>query len=354
MNKASLSLFILRPLLLGVVCMATQSLLAQKLICEGEKDAKSVSIKMKDGVPSARVIVESKLYLTYKSNMNDLNGSTINRGNNNGINTDTLYFFPNAADNKRRITITAKGYPSVVLPFTFSPKETYRYIVFDAATQGSSLSSIEQGDPNAYYDMAVKYERGEGNFPKDTEQAILWYEKAARSGHKEAIATLATLYDKQVDPDPDEQEIERMNREILNLLGGDISSSTTTSSSTPPTPAVSQPVATPYYNVSIGDAQEDGVVFYINADQSGYKLFKVLNNWSGRNYSAASAQCGELGDGWRMVNKSDIQQIVSRFRNKIGSSVWLSDGAVYEMSSGTIRTNVAKHSALLVVAVKEI
>lgn len=353
MNKASISLFILRSLLLGVVCIATQSLLAQKLICEGEKDAKSVSIKMKDGVPSARVIVESKLLLTYKSNMNDLNSATIQRGSSHGINADTLYFFVNPSDNKRRITITATGYPSVVLPFTFSPKETYRYIVFDAATQGSSLSSIEQGDPNAYYDMAVKYERGEGNFPKDIEQAILWYEKAARAGHKEAITTLATLYDKQVDPDPDEQEIERMNREILNLLGGDVSSSTT-ASSTPSTPVVSQPVATPYYNVSIGDTKEDGIVFYVNADQSGYKLFKVLNNWGGRNYSAASAQCGALGNGWRMVNKSDIQQIVSRFRNKIGSSVWLSDGAVYEMSSGSIRNNVAKHSALLVVAVKEI
>lgn len=132
--------------LLILACFVSMTLSAQKkLEAEGGKEEKSVSIKMKDNKPSSRIIIESTYPLVYKSNMGDVSVENIARGVANGINVDTIYFYLNADDNKRVITISSDGYSSVKLNVQLLPKETYRYLVFD---------------PNEKYTYQGNYDKG--------------------------------------------------------------------------------------------------------------------------------------------------------------------------------------------------
>lgn len=121
---------------------------AQTLKTQGGRDEMSVSTAVKNGVPSARVIIQSPLKLNYKSNMADLTSEDIVRGYANEFNVDTLYFYIVEGDNKRRLTISADGYASETLPFHFAAKQTYKYLIFDpdansnGAPQSANLQSL--------------------------------------------------------------------------------------------------------------------------------------------------------------------------------------------------------------------
>ena len=47
---------------------------------------------------------------------------------------------------------------------------------------------------NSQFNLALLYHKGDG-VPRDYEQAINWYSKAAKAGHSNALYNLATLYD---------------------------------------------------------------------------------------------------------------------------------------------------------------
>lgn len=180
-------------LLIASICTSAYS---QRLEAQGDKDEKSVSIKMRGELPSSRVIVESSLKLSYKSNMGDLSESEIGRGVANSINSDTLYFYLPVEDNKRRVTISADGFSSVILSFSFQPKETYRYVIFDPSKYNSNddFSALSKGDSEAQFTMGKNYDLGTGGFDQNEKEAIVWYRKAAEQGYSEAQYTLGLKY----------------------------------------------------------------------------------------------------------------------------------------------------------------
>ncbi len=90
------------------VCVFTNNAMAQWLEAKSEKDERSISIKVKDGVPSSRIIVSSSLPLSYSSNMGDVTNDNVGYGVVNGINSDTIYFYL-VDDYKRTLTIMAEG-----------------------------------------------------------------------------------------------------------------------------------------------------------------------------------------------------------------------------------------------------
>lgn len=137
MKKASLILLCF----LNVLTIYAQ----KKLEVEGSQEQKSVSTKIKDGVTSSRVIIESEFPLTYKSNMGDITNENVVKGILNSIYVDTIYFFLQPDDNKRVITISTDGYSSVKLSLQLNSKETYRYNVFD---------------PNMKYTFQGNYDKG--------------------------------------------------------------------------------------------------------------------------------------------------------------------------------------------------
>ena len=53
--------------------------------------------------------------------------------------------------------------------------------------------AANNGDAEAQFEMAVRYEQGQG-VTKDFARAIGWYRKAAEGGHAEAQSTLGWFY----------------------------------------------------------------------------------------------------------------------------------------------------------------
>src|SRR6056300_1423521 len=56
------------------------------------------------------------------------------------------------------------------------------------------ISKAELGDVNAQIRLAIKYYFGQG-IPKDNEQAVYWFTKAAKQGDTDAQYLLGTMYD---------------------------------------------------------------------------------------------------------------------------------------------------------------
>ncbi len=126
-------------ILLISLCFCIESAMAQTLTVEQRNaGVLSVSRREKDGVPSSRVIIQSPLKLSYKSNMDSK--LDIAKGYNNGLNVDTLYFYVSDNNNKRLLTISSYGYPSEIVKLTLTPKSTDYYYVFDP-NKGKSSSS---------------------------------------------------------------------------------------------------------------------------------------------------------------------------------------------------------------------
>ncbi|MFI3304059.1 MAG: tetratricopeptide repeat protein [Rikenellaceae bacterium] len=181
-------------LAVSLICVHANQAVAQWLEVKNEKDERSISIKVKDGVPSSRVIVSSSFPLSYSSNMGDITNESVGYGVVNGLNSDTLYFYLAPDDCKRRITISAEGYPSVVVPVTLGPKETYRCFVFDPNKQNEEATPSEVNTSHWQYAMAQNFDFGRDGFNEDQVEAINWYEKAAEQGHGLAQVTLGVKY----------------------------------------------------------------------------------------------------------------------------------------------------------------
>ncbi len=105
-----------------------------------------VSRRLKGGVPSASVIIESTVPLNYTTNMEDIESGDMRRGMANGIHSDTMYFFLTTATGKTRsIIITAQGYPEVVIPFKYESKKTFKYLVFDPLERNTFKGNYDKG-----------------------------------------------------------------------------------------------------------------------------------------------------------------------------------------------------------------
>lgn len=61
---------------------------------------------------------------------------------------------------------------------------------YDEAT-AKWTEAARAGDANAQYNLGVMWENGLGSMPKDADQAMEWYLKAARRGHLVAMVALA-------------------------------------------------------------------------------------------------------------------------------------------------------------------
>jgi hypothetical protein len=56
----------------------------------------------------------------------------------------------------------------------------------------------EDGDPEAQYQLAIRYESGAG-VKRDYPQALHWFTEAANSGHLMAMKSLADIYTRGLD-----------------------------------------------------------------------------------------------------------------------------------------------------------
>ncbi len=54
-------------------------------------------------------------------------------------------------------------------------------------------NSAERGDPDAQWQMAIRYHDGEG-VPQDDTEAMKWFERAAEQGHVDAQSPLGAYY----------------------------------------------------------------------------------------------------------------------------------------------------------------
>ncbi len=176
------------------ICAFSNSATAQLLEAKSELDERAISIKVKDGVPSSRVIVSSSFALSYSSNMGDLAAKDVGSGIVNGLNSDTLYFYLMPDDPKRIVTISTDGYPSIDVPFTFSPKETYRCLIYDPNKKSEEEASPAANTSNWQYMMAQNFDFGRDGFNVDEVESLNWYEKAAEQGHGLAQVTLGVKY----------------------------------------------------------------------------------------------------------------------------------------------------------------
>ncbi len=175
-----------------MLCLYSNNVAAQWLEVKNEKDERSISIKVRNGVPSSRVIVSSSLPLSYSSNMGDVTNETVGYGVVNGLNSDTVYFYL-VDDYKRTLTISAEGYPPVSVPLVLGPKETYRCLVYDP-NKKSEEASPEADAANWQYQMALNFDLGREGFNADQKEALEWYSKAAEQGHGLAQVALGVKY----------------------------------------------------------------------------------------------------------------------------------------------------------------
>lgn len=56
------------------------------------------------------------------------------------------------------------------------------------------IAKARQGDPQAEYELGLRYESGAWDVNKDNKQAMLWITKAANAGNRIAMKTLADIY----------------------------------------------------------------------------------------------------------------------------------------------------------------
>jgi TPR repeat protein len=71
---------------------------------------------------------------------------------------------------------------------------------------GDELEKLaNEGDLEAQYQLALRYETGAWGVFQDDKKALFWFERAARAGHTGAIASLVHVYERGllgVKPDP--------------------------------------------------------------------------------------------------------------------------------------------------------
>ncbi len=130
-------------LLLGVLLLLCAHItMAQKLEVEGGLDDRSVSKLMRDGVASSRVIIQSNVKLSYSTNMGDDLEGNIGSGELNGLLVDTLYFFMDPFDTRRRLIISAEGFVEERIDVDLTPKATYSYVIINPTVGGSEYSQL--------------------------------------------------------------------------------------------------------------------------------------------------------------------------------------------------------------------
>ncbi len=56
------------------------------------------------------------------------------------------------------------------------------------------VDKAKQGDPQAQYELGLRYESGAWDVNKDDKQALVWISKAAKGGNRIAMKTLANIY----------------------------------------------------------------------------------------------------------------------------------------------------------------
>ncbi len=124
---------------------------AQTMSIQGGLDERSVSTKMKDGVPSSRVIFQSRLRLSYDTNMGKIPEEDIKSVVINSINIDTLYFYLGNLDNHRRIVVSADGYMPERISIDMSPKSTHIFEVFDPVVADSISMATKAPKEGQYF-----------------------------------------------------------------------------------------------------------------------------------------------------------------------------------------------------------
>ncbi len=101
---------------------------------EGGLDSTSICTKMINGKTATRIIIESPIRLSYKTNMEEVI-PLLNKGKDKNamVYVDTLYFTPQQFDNVRIITlIPDKYYSKKIGPIKLYPKGTYKFKVLDS------------------------------------------------------------------------------------------------------------------------------------------------------------------------------------------------------------------------------
>jgi TPR repeat protein len=86
-------------------------------------------------------------------------------------------------------------------------RELYADGDFDAAF-AHWLPAAEQGDHLAQFELAARYEKGEG-VEENAQEAVRLYAKAARMGHTEALCALGRCHESGIGVDVDEEEAVR-------------------------------------------------------------------------------------------------------------------------------------------------
>lgn len=157
---------------------------AQKLETQGGKDERSVSTKVKDGISSARVIIQSDIALSYNTNMGAISAEDIGSGMINGLNVDTLYFYLNPFDTHRRLIISADGYVAARIDLKLLPKTTYSFSVLEPSKFSDDFLLKEK-----------KYEEGCRQYElKSWLSAINTFIPLAASGYFEAEEKLCMIF----------------------------------------------------------------------------------------------------------------------------------------------------------------
>lgn len=114
-----------------LMCLGHSAVSQNLLNSQGGELEKSISRKVKEGMVSSRIIIESGMKLSYTTSMGDIPADDILSGSVNDIYVDTIYFYPTPTDNKRQLRISTKGYSSTTISLQYEPKKSYRYFVFD-------------------------------------------------------------------------------------------------------------------------------------------------------------------------------------------------------------------------------
>lgn len=127
----------------------------------------------------------------------------------------------------------------------FTPSKLVRLSARLCAQQGGSqkaglglwidVASSGNADAQAY--LGEMYQQGIGGAPQDLQQAIAWYEKAARQGNARAISSLAMLYGQGAPGVPrDEQRATELLKQSMAATGVDTRSLVVVPAA-PPVPA---------------------------------------------------------------------------------------------------------------------
>lgn len=144
---------IIRIILIVALIFQSSLSFAQIMEIKGGVDIRSISSKTNGSATSSRVIIQSNLALEYTTNFGDIPRENIASGIVNELNVDTLYFFLDPNDNKRRLTISCQGYASEIIPLQLMSKTTYNYVIFDPYLRANtptttSVSTSEKSNNN--------------------------------------------------------------------------------------------------------------------------------------------------------------------------------------------------------------